>query len=229
MEQFLHRDDRKTVYPVEDPSLGLSTMPRPLQMSPNHTMLKMRTWLNGWIHFYATNADEDRANRLRNFQRLFIEVPLTKLTPTSSSSDYEDTLDEDEATDEAVNLGQTSFEDELLADVGLRHDPKPRPDSTNPGLSNVSNAPNIHHPYQEPGQRRPAEEARITMNATPLLTDAPVDRRENERRDYLKLTWKQMREKHGMKGACQDLTQESEVLEKKKSPNSAIVVSVLHS
>ena len=101
VHKFLHRDDGITITAVEISSLRLGTMPRPLHISANNTLLGMRTWLNGWIHFYATKGDEDRANGLRQLQGLLIEVPPTKSLPTSSSvmddasSDVDDIMNED--------------------------------------------------------------------------------------------------------------------------------------
>lgn len=75
----------------------------------------MHTWLNGWIHFCATKGDEDRANRLRHFEKNFIDVLPTQSGPTSSSVTDDDSLDGDDVTDEAVVIRRISFQDGISA------------------------------------------------------------------------------------------------------------------
>ncbi|KAG7006079.1 hypothetical protein G7Y79_00016g040640 [Physcia stellaris] len=200
VDQFLRSDDGRTITAAEAPSLRLGTMPRPLHISPNHTLLGMRTWLNGWIHFYATKGDEDRANGLRNLQRVYVEVPSTQRGPTTATVPDDDYSDGDDAVDETVVVGRSSFQHGTPADKGLIRDSGPKMDSTNQDLPNV------------------------TMNATAIPADAPTDRQEDERRDHSGITWAKMREKYGKKRACEDAPQKSELLENTRCPTGAIVV-----
>ena len=150
VDQFLRSDDGRTVTAAEVPSLRLSTMPRPLHISPNHTLLGMRTWLNGWIHLYATKGDEGRANVLRNFQRVFVEVPPTQSAPTSSFVTNDGSSNGEDAVDEGIIVSQSSFQDKTPAHAGLRLEQGPRMDSTHKDLPYVSFTPNHRHPYEAP-------------------------------------------------------------------------------
>ena len=227
VDQFLRSDNGRTITAAEAPSLRLGTMPRPLHISPNHTLLGMRTWLNGWIHFYATKGDEDRANALRNLQRVYVEVPSTQRGPTTATVPDDDYSDGDDAVDEAVVVGRSSFQDGTPADTGLIRDPGPRLDSTNQDLPNVYVNPNHRRPHEALRQCTHADEVCSTMNATRSPADAPTDRQENEHRDHSGITWAKMREKYGKKRACEDSPQKSELLENTRCSNGATVVSIL--
>lgn len=229
VDQFLRSDDGRTVTAAEVPSLRLGTMPRPLHISPNHILLGMRTWLNGWIHFYATKGEEDRANALRNFQRIFVEVPPTQSAPTSSFVTDDDSSDGEDVVDEGVVVSRSSFQDGTPADAGLRLEQGPRMDSTHKDLPHVSITPNHHHPHEAVKLRTPADEVCSTMNATLSPADAPTDRQEDGRRDHSGITWAKMRAKYGKKRACEDMPHESELAKNLKCPNDAIVVSIVHS
>ena len=204
-------------------------MPRPLHISPNHTLLGMRTWLNGWIHFYATKGEEGRANALRNFHRLFVEVPPTQPAPTSSFATNDASSDWEDVVDEEVVVSRSSSQDEKPADAGLRLDQGPRMDSTHKDLPYASITPNHRPPYKASQQRKPADEVCSTLNTTPSPADAPTDRQKDGRRDHSGITWAKMRENYGKKPSCGDMPQESELPENTRCPNGAIVVSIVHS